>query len=211
MNKRKNITHSLQKYLPDVYIDYIVSLMFSENLQFKITKPRKTKQGDYRHPYNGKPHRISINSNLNPYAFLITTIHEFAHMNTYIQYGNKVKAHGKEWKDEFKKLLTPVLQQKELPLEIEMALWRSLHNLKASSCTDTALFRALKKYDKTPETTVLLEELPNLSTFRLGKKTFIREKLRRSRYLCTEVHTRKHYLVSRLAEVEPINSTNNGE
>src|SRR5690554_5732178 len=178
--------------------------MFSENLAFRISKPRKTKAGDYRPPYNGQPHRISINGDLNPYAFLITTIHEFAHMTTYVRYGGKVLPHGPEWKMEFKRLLIPVLEKKELPKSIEKALLRSLNNLKASSCTDIHLMRALREFNENNEDKELLENIGNNTYFRLGKMTFQRGILRRRKYLCTEVNTGKKYLVNRLAEVEPL-------
>ncbi|HLV41631.1 MAG TPA: SprT-like domain-containing protein [Brumimicrobium sp.] len=203
--KKEKIAEALKKYIPEGYIEYVMELMFSEKLAFRISKPRKTKAGDYRPPYKGEPHRISINGDLNPYAFLITTIHEFAHMTTFIKYGPYVKAHGPEWKGEFKRLLIPVLEKNELPDEIEAALKRSLQNLKASSCTDLHLTRALKKHDEIDDSLVLLEDLGNNEYFRLGDKTFQRGILRRRRYLCKEINTGKQYLVNRLAEVEPIN------
>lgn len=205
MNSQKEkVSRSLEKYIPKVYIPYVVDLMFSEKLTFRISKPRKTKAGDYRPPFKGESHRISVNGDLNPYAFLITTIHEFAHMTAHIKYGSQVKSHGVEWKDEFRRLLLPVLEIKELPKDIEGALLRSLNNLKASSCTDIHLSRALKKYNKVDKPVVLLEDLSNNAYFRLDKKNFQRGVLRRTRYLCKDVNTGKNYLVSRLAEVEPL-------
>lgn len=203
--KKENISRVLKKYLPESYIPYIIQLMFSEKLRFTISKPRKTKAGDYRPPFDGKPHRISINGNLNQFSFLITTLHEFAHMTTFIKHGKKVKAHGLEWKSEFRRLLIPVLDQKELPIEIEKALMRGINNLKASSCTDVHLARALKQFDEKNETIVLLETLENNVCFRLGKKTFQRGILQRKRYLCREINTGRQYFINRLAEVEPIN------
>ncbi|PWH82933.1 SprT-like domain-containing protein [Brumimicrobium oceani] len=203
-SKRQNITKALERYIPECYIPYIVDLMFSENIAFRISKPRKTKAGDYRPPFRGEPHRISINGDLNPYAFLITTVHEFAHMTTYIKYGGKVLPHGQEWKSEFKRLLIPVLEKKELPESIEQALLRSLNNLKASSCSDIHLMRALRAFNKDAHKKELLENIGNNMYFRLGKMTFQRGILRRRKYLCTEVKTGKQYLVNRLAEVEPL-------
>jgi hypothetical protein len=80
-----------------------------------------------------------------------------------------------------------------------------LNNLKASSCTDKNLYRALKEFDDSSKNSVLLEQLKNNQKFKLGKKVFQRGVLRRSRFLCEEVTTRKIYLVSALAEVEPLN------
>lgn len=203
-SKRENISNALKRYIPECYVPYVVELMFSENLSFKISKPRKTKAGDYRAPFNGKPHRISVNGDLNPYAFLITTIHEFAHMTTDIKYGSSVLPHGAEWKKEFKRLLIPVLEQKELPTSIEAALLNSLNNLKASSCTDIHLTRALRAFNENNDALELLENIGNNVHFRLGEKTFQRGILRRRKYLCKEVNTGKQYLVNRLAEVEPL-------
>ncbi|PHR46086.1 MAG: sprT domain-containing protein [Fluviicola sp.] len=205
MSKRDQICKSFEKYVPKTFAPYLVELLFSEKVNFKITKPRNTKHGDYRPPHNGKTHRITVNNDLNKYAFLITTIHEFAHMTTHIKYGRGIKAHGLEWKTEFKRLLLPVLESKELPQSIHNALLRSLNNLKASSCTDKNLYRALKEFDDSSKNSVLLEQLKNNQKFKLGKKVFQRGVLRRSRFLCEEVTSRKIYLVSALAEVEPVN------
>ncbi|HLW39708.1 MAG TPA: hypothetical protein VKX31_04900 [Brumimicrobium sp.] len=206
-SQKERVASSLEKYMPKEFIPYVVELMFSERISFRISKPRKTKSGDYRPPFQGEPHRISINGDLNPYAFLITTIHEFAHMTTHIKYGAGIKSHGVEWKNEFKRLLLPVLEKKTLPKEIEQALLRSLNNLKASSCTDLHLSRALKKHNKEDKPMVLLEDLNNNAYFRLNKKNFQRGVLRRTRYLCKEINTGKSYLVSRLAEVEPLENS----
>lgn len=199
-NSKENISHALQKYLPDFTVEYVVELLFSETISFTIKKPRKTKQGDYRHPYKGSSHQITINGNLNKYAFLITTLHEFAHMQTFIHHGNNVKPHGAEWKSTFQELLLPILKQKKLPSDIQNALVQSLTNLKASSCTDPQLYRVLKKYN--PQTnSLLLEDIPPSSLFIFREKTYKYEQLRRTRVLCTDIASNKQYLISRFAEV----------
>ncbi|MDX1653098.1 MAG: sprT domain-containing protein [Brumimicrobium sp.] len=208
---RQKISESLERYIPKEYVPYIVELLFSEKVKFRITKPRKTKHGDYRSPKNGEAHRITVNGDLNPYAFLITTIHEFAHMTTHIKHGRSVQAHGPEWKSEFRRLLLPILENNSLPDSIHKALLRNLNNLKASSCTDMHLYRALKAFDNSARNSVLLEQLKNDEHFRLGKKTFRRGVLRRSRFICSEITTGKLYLVNRLAEVEPLNEMTKDE
>ncbi|MDZ7848645.1 MAG: hypothetical protein U5L96_18960 [Owenweeksia sp.] len=75
----------------------MMALLRSEPVMLKIVSPRKTKFGDYRFPQKRDPrHRISLNSNLNPFAFLITLIHEMAHLKAFKDYGHKIKAHGPE-------------------------------------------------------------------------------------------------------------------
>lgn len=204
MNKREKIEASFARYVPDEFVANLVDLLFSEKIHFKVVKPRRTKLGDYRPPYNGNPHRITINSNLNKYAFLITTLHEFAHLKTYNLYGNKIKAHGKEWQEEFRKLLAPLLVSQSIPDDLKEVLNKSIRNIKAASCTDMELYRVLKRYDENKEGFVLLENLEINERFQLGKRLFERGTLRTKRYLCKEVTTGRQFLVSRLAEVKPI-------
>ena len=68
----------------------------------KITKPRKSKLGDFRILINGRG-QISVNENLNRYAFLITITHELAHAFVWKRYKTRVMPHGKEWKSTFKR------------------------------------------------------------------------------------------------------------
>ena len=84
---------------------------------------------------------------MNSYSFLITILHELAHLFTFERYGNRVASHGKEWKNEFRNILSEFIQQKFFPEEIESALLQSQHNPAASSCADTHLMRVLNKYD----------------------------------------------------------------
>jgi len=205
MSKRTQIEEGFRKYIPEEFAPLVVDLLFSAKVKFKVSKSRKTKLGDYRPPYGERTHHtITVNHDLNPYAFLITTLHEFAHMNTYLKFGNKAKAHGFEWKAEFRALLIPLLDSPSIPKDIKNALSKSIFNLKASSCTDPHLFRTLKQYNKNAETIVLVEEIALQQHFILQDKRFERGFKRRSRYLCKDVSTGKMYLINGLAEVEPV-------
>jgi hypothetical protein len=76
--------------------------------------------------------------------------------------------------------------------------------MKASSCTDHQLSRVLLKYDKKPQGMAILEELPINSVFSLNGRDFVKGPLRRKRYVCQEVRSKRSYLVSSLAQVSPI-------
>lgn len=171
-------------------------------MHFTVSKKRKTKLGDYRHPHMGKPHRISVNGDLNPYSFLITTLHEMAHLTTFIKYGNRVKPHGVHWKLEFKLIADPIFKKVALPADVDVALKNYLQNAKASSCSDDKLYRVLKRYDKNKGIT--LEELENGSFFKLNDKIFVKGKKLRTRFECVEDASKKKYRVLGLAEVEKI-------
>lgn len=201
---KSKIQQQLTQFVPAGFEEMVADLLFSAHVQFKIVRPRNTKLGDYRPAHAGKPHRITVNGNLNSYSFLITTLHEFAHLNTYLEFGRSVAPHGEEWKNHYRKLLVPALDKKLLPKDIEIALVNSLVNTKASSCADIPLMRVLKNYDTQQEEVVFIENIEKNGRFLLQGKEFIKGELRRKRFLCEEVSSKKKYLIHTLAEVIPI-------
>jgi hypothetical protein len=203
-SKKAQYQRILQRYLPDPFVGMVIDLLMEYTVQFKIVKPRKTKLGDFRaQNKHGKP-QITINGNLNPYSFLVTTLHEFAHLTVYLEFGHRVAPHGKEWKLHYTQLLLPVIDHPETPEVLRAALLKSTTNMKASSCTDQQLQRTLLTFDSRNDNLVPLEELPKNSIFALNGKTFEKGVLRRTRYMCMEVHSKRQYLVSALAHVELI-------
>lgn len=169
--------------------------------EFKISKNRSTKLGDYRHPFKGTGHKISVNNDLNTYAFLVTTVHEFAHLLTWNDHKNKVKPHGLEWKVNFKRMMSPFLEQRIFPDDIHRAIELYLTNPSASSCTDLQLSRALKQHDL-KQNSSRLEEIPvdTVFTIKDGRKFRKGERLRK-RYRCTCLDNGNVYLFNPLAEV----------
>jgi SprT protein len=191
----------LAQYMPPAAAPVIARWIDYFQCEFKIAKGRRTKLGDYRHPYKGAGHKISVNNDMNPYAFLVTTVHEFAHLLTWNDHKNKVKPHGGEWKHNFKRMMNPFLEQQIFPDDIQQAISLYLHNPSASSCTDLQLSRALKKYDAVTAGS-RLEEIPLHTVFTIkdGRKFRKGERLRK-RYRCTCLDNGHVYLFSPLAEV----------
>jgi SprT protein len=175
--------------------------------EFKISRNRATKLGDYRHPFKDSGHKISVNNNLNSYAFLVTTVHEFAHLLTWNEHKNKAKPHGLEWKRNFKRMMSPFLEQQLFPRDIQEAISAYLINPAASSCTDLKLSRALRSYDAAQTKFVRLEEVQNGLMFSIkdGRKFKKGEQLRK-RYRCTSLDNGHIYLFNPLAEVEVLPS-----
>lgn len=190
------------QYMPALAAPIIAKWIDYFQCEFKISKGRSTKLGDYRHPFKNNGHKISVNNNLNQYAFLVTTVHEFAHLLTWNDHKNKVKPHGEEWKRNFKRMMSPFLEQQVFPEDIRLAVVTYLNNPSAASCTDLTLSRALRKYDDTQRQTVYLEALPlhAVFTIRDGRK-FRKEERIRKRYRCTCLDNGKIYLFNPLAEV----------
>ncbi len=195
----------LSKYMP-VEAAPIISQWLNDTVcRFKVTKSRSTKLGDYRAPFRGSPHQITVNHDLNPYAFLLTTVHEFAHLKTFQDFKNTVKPHGEEWKNNFKSLIQPFLKLNIFPAEVIIAINAYMNNPAASSCTDLNLYRVLKKFDKTSSSIIHVEQLPDQAIFQLknGRVFQKMEKLRK-RYKCLELNTQKIYLFHPIAEVFPV-------
>lgn len=193
----------LRSYLPEGSFEEVQYYLVHYKVHLTVTRQRQSVLGDYRHAHDGKAHRISINGNLNKYSFLITLLHELAHLFTYERFGHRVQAHGKEWKAEFGRILVQFLSKKIFPSEIENALARSLENPAASSCGDIKLLRVLRKYDVTKENHFLLEQLKTGDTFKIrGNRYFIKGEKIRTRYKCLEPATKKWYLFSGLYEIE---------
>lgn len=200
--KQAQLERQLRSYLPEGFESMVAGLLVKHPVRFAITAPRSTKLGDYRPPREGeKLHRISVNGNLNRYSFLVTTLHEFAHLQTFERYGHRIKPHGDEWKETYRELLWPAITTGLLPKTVEAALMRSLANTKASSCSDTHLSRALRQFDEHDEGVLTLEELPKNATFTLQGRQFKKGDLRRTRYLCEELASRRRFLIHALATV----------
>jgi hypothetical protein len=204
--RQLQLEQQLKAYLPEGFESMVAELLLKNPVRFAITPPRNSKLGDYRPPMgHEKHHRITVNGNLNKYSFLITTLHEFAHLHTYLAFGNKVKPHGEEWKKAYRDLLVPAIETGLLPKVIENALVSSLANTKASSCSDTQLSRVLQQFDKRPVHHLTLEELPKNATFVLQGRKFRKGDLRRTRFMCEELATSRNFLIHALATVERLN------
>lgn len=195
----------LQDFLPEGSFEDVHHYLQQYKVHLTVTRQRQSILGDYRHAHDGKSHRISVNGNLNPYSFLITLLHELAHLFTYERYGHRVMAHGQEWKNEFSKILVQFLTKKIFPEDVQAALFRTMQNPAASSCGDEHLLRVLRNYDKKKEGVFAVEQLATGDYFMIkGGRIFRKQEKIRTRYKCIEPATGKWYLFSGLYEVKRI-------
>lgn len=195
----------LLKYIPERSIDTCVSWIKKYRISVRIKHTRATKNGDYRPPFNGSNHTITINHDLNPYAFLITFTHEVAHLTCFIKHGNRVMPHGAEWKSEFRTLLVPFIQEEIFPENIREALISYIKNPAASSCSDVNLMKSLKVHNLQQDGWVHVEDIPLNSKFEIKNgQQFIRGTQRRKNYNCIEVNTGLLYFVPPHLEAKEI-------
>jgi hypothetical protein len=204
MSKKEAPLNQLQYFLPPAAFQDVLNYLHIHKIHLTVTRQRKSILGDYRHRTHVHNHRISINGNLNPFAFLVTLLHEIAHLLTFEQFGNKVQGHGLEWKRIYAGLLKKFLDNKIFPADVERELLQSLSSPAASSCAEVGLIRVLRKYDKTNGTR-LVEEVPLHEYFKTGDgKVFQKGEKQRKRFKCTEVKTGMIYLFSPVYEVEVV-------
>lgn len=205
MPKREAPLNHLNSFLPVGTYDAVEEYLRIYKIHLTITQHRKSILGDYRHRTHFSNHRISVNGSLNKYAFLITLLHEIAHLLTFEKYSNKVMAHGNEWKTIYRSLLKQFVENRIFPSDIEKELLTSLKNPAASSCAEDDLIRVLRKYDVNTNGYKLVEEIPPNSFFKLDDgKIFKKGEKQRKRFRCEEVRTGKVYLFSPVYEVEMI-------
>ena len=189
----------LADYLPKNAFLLVIELLEKHPCHIKIVKNRKTKHGDFRKLADGSV-QITINNDLNVFRFLLTLIHELAHLVTYKNH-KRIKPHGKEWKVTFQHLMLPFVTPKIYPNEILAPLAKYLINPKASTDADINLSLALKQFDKKTNKSFIFE-IPINTKFTHNSRIFERGTKRRTRYECLELKTNKKYLFHQNAEVD---------
>lgn len=199
------VSDVLQKYLPERAVDPCFELIKTYGVNLKVVNHRVTRHGDYRRLPNGL-HQITVNASLNKYRFLITLIHEIAHLVAFEKFGRRIKPHGLEWKRTFQHLMVPFIRPEIFPSKLLPIIAHHFKNPKASSSTDANLAIALKAFDTEQQNgTSYVFELPLGSKFRLyNGKLFQKGKKRVKRYECIELGTGRMYLFQPNAEVELI-------
>lgn len=190
----------IEQFLPANTGKYVLELLKKYPVKFKIVKPRKSKLGDFKASPRTGNCQITINNNLEPLNFLITTLHEVAHLYNWKEYGRNIAPHGKEWKQQYIALFQPILNdlifsEKELNL-----LRQHLSNPKASSSAD----KSLSNHFKSPNAKQV-NDLNIGDHFKLNGKTFTIEKKLRTRYLCIELKSQRKYYVNGLAIIDITN------
>jgi len=189
--KIKNI---LALHVPANAVAYCAQLWQETPFNFKLRNERLTKVGDFTCRTGSTP-QITVNKDLHPFVFLMTYVHEVAHLRVHQRYGRKAEAHGDEWKSAFQQLMFPLLTNEIFPEPLLTGLKKHMAAPKASSFSDGELTQLFRSVDERKAAEVLLSHLPEGSIFHLHGRWFTKGKLRRTRVLCREVKTKRQYLV----------------
>lgn len=199
----KSYKEILSDYLPEKAVPLALHWIENSNVQLKITKSRSSKLGDYRPPLRKKFHRISVNSDLNKYHFLITFVHEYAHLKNWELHNRKVRPHGIEWKKAFSENMEPFMNDGIFPQDLKPIVAQYLKNPNSSSM-NTKLVKKLREYD-TLRDYLTLEDIPIKSCFRIynGIEFEKLEKMKK-RFKCRRIDTNRIYMVSPIIQVIPV-------
>ncbi|CAM3770003.1 SprT-like domain-containing protein [Parendozoicomonas haliclonae] len=188
----QQLAHQLSPFLPSGTADISARWLIDNRVNLRISRPRKTKLGDFRPAGRGKPHRISVNKDLDPLQFLITFTHEIAHAQTWDKYGSRVAPHGKEWKNCYRGHLEEILALNVLEPEVASAVKRHSQNPKASSSSDCDIQKLTRPEHQGP----LLNDLGAGVSFTIDSgKSFKTIRRLRKYWLCEELSSGRHYRV----------------
>ena len=190
----KTIQEILTQHVPANAVEYCTHLWQERPFNFKLRKARQSKVGDFSCRTGHTP-QITVNRDLHPCLFLMTYIHEVAHLRVHQLHGFKAEAHGGEWKQAFQDLMEPLLNSEIFPEPLLSGLKKHMATPKASSFADSELTHLFRSLDGREKEAVLLSHIPEGSVFHLQGRWFKKGKLRRTRVLCKEVNSKRQYLV----------------
>ena len=194
----------LGKYLPENSIAYCHSLWKNHSIQLKITRPRKSIYGNYF--FRNGAHHITVNGNLSQEAFLVTFLHEVAHLLVRKKHYRRVKPHGTEWQKEFSAVIQPMLIPEVFPEPVLSALKRHMQSPAASSCSDPGLHSLLSGESAT-ENKKKVSDLEPGQHFLFQGRAFIWLKKLRTRCECRCLQSGRIYRVSSAVLVEITEAT----
>ncbi|SFB48071.1 SprT-like domain-containing protein [Algoriphagus aquimarinus] len=206
MSSSEQLKQILEQKLPTSAVNYAVELWEKEPFTFKTTATRKSKLGDFRYRRDRPIQTITINADLNPYQFLLTYIHEVAHLHAFVKFGIDIAPHGNQWKSTFQQLMAPMLSSSFFPIDLLIPLRKHMKNPKASSAADLFLMKEMSKYDERGinQDVIFLSDLKPGNRFLLSGREFEKGETRRTRVLCEEVKSGKKFLIAQLAKVKLI-------
>lgn len=197
------LENSLKPFLPEgtaqLYCRQIAGI---RGINFKLTRERLSKHGDYRSNVHPWRHQISINITLQPFHFLITLLHETAHLMVHENFREHGEPHGSRWNRAFSDLIVPYVQPGVLPQKLAYALRNHVANGYATTTGDPLLLAAFRELDGTASSVTTLEKIPEGAVFALKGQLFRKGERLRTFFKCYSLTNEKDYRVRATAEVE---------
>lgn len=193
--------HPLARYLPEEALDVVLAWIKQYRVSITARPPLKHALGTYHPPTQQHSHRIYVNNDLNPYAFLITLVHEMAHLTCWLKHGDRVAPHGPEWKETYRQLMEAFRGRKIFTRRVTEVFRRHLLNPKFSHCCDPDLMRALAHYDQRQG--VMVSQLTAGSSFWYEGRLYCVLRPLRRRVLCRQLQRNADYFFEPYVWVQP--------
>ena len=96
INPLNNIS---EEFFPERAFPLFIKMLKPHDVRIRVKRKRSTKYGDFNPSCKtSKTPIITVNNDLNPYFFLITLLHEFAHYLVWKDGHHYAKPHGRTWK-----------------------------------------------------------------------------------------------------------------
>jgi len=185
----------------------IASIIVSNNIQLRISRPRKSKHGCFRPSRNGSKHKLSLNGDLAKDSALLVFLHELSHLIVWQKFGKNVAPHGNEWKSVFSLYIQSFVSKGYFSPQLKNDLMEFSKNIKATGLGSEELARKLGMENQEPDKDdggVFVEELHEDSIFSLQNgRLFKKGKLLRKRYLCQCLTTHRKYTIHPQIKVFP--------
>ncbi|MDR0436758.1 MAG: SprT-like domain-containing protein [Bacteroidales bacterium] len=204
MKKCYDLRTSLTPFIPEKALDEVVIFLQKYPIHLGLMAPRSRVFGDYRAPQKiGEFHKITVNGDLNTYAFLITFLHEYAHLLVFVNDGPRAQAHGNEWKTYFRRLLQQFIHLEIFPDDICLALQNYMKKVPASTASDPQLMRVLERYNvrKRSENEMTVEQLPPKARFKYNDDLFEKGERLRKNFTCVRLSDGAKFRFNPVAKV----------
>lgn len=158
MRIERDLVSALKPFIITTALPKVIALLRQDGVKLALSSrknrvlgyycPPKTPVPPPGHPGSGfdSLHTISLQVDLNPYALLFVFVHEWAHLLTRKQHGNKAAPHGKEWKQNFKNLFEPFHSTTIFPADILQTI--DAYFVKTSAYFEARLEDACNRYGK---------------------------------------------------------------
>lgn len=197
---KSNDLQFFEKYFGNKPAVWCMQLWQTHRFKLVVTKERKTKLGDF----SIRKHQaiITVNGNLRPEAFLVTYLHELAHLLTFKRYGNKVAPHGQEWKMCYTALLQEALDAGYFSEKVAPVIIQHIKKPKAATTSDQLLYHTL--HADAGAGVITLAQIPDGGYFSFRGKIYRRVALRRTWCTCECWPKGITYRISTVARVSPI-------
>lgn len=124
----RDLEQALKPYIIRAALPRVLRMLHTHSVHIAFSNRKGRALGYYIQPHENDGsrkasgfsgmHTISLQIDLNPYALLFVFLHEWAHLTTQLQYGDSVRAHGREWKENFKQIFAPFHSQDIFPADI---------------------------------------------------------------------------------------------